>query len=94
MPYNDWVVAAIVALTPILTNIIVYFVQLYSAKIPAWVKQVITFALSTLVTYIAGLTSTNPEIAALLAFFAVAVHAIINELSKASGLKAKFFGKH
>ena len=91
MPTNDWIIAVIVALTPVLTNILVYFAEKYSPVIPAWIKQLLTVALSQLVAYIGGLTATDPVIAALLSLAAVALHSIINEWGKASGLKAALF---
>lgn len=94
MPTQDWIIAAIVALTPVVTNILVWVVQKYDVTVPAWIKQFLTLGLSALATYVGGLAVANPVAAALLAFAAVALHAIVNELSKATGLKALFFPKY
>lgn len=93
MPTHDWLVAAVVALTPVVVNILVYFVQMYTAQIPAWVKQLVALGGSTLVTYLGSLVVSDPLMVALVGLATLGLHAIINELGKATGLKAKFFPK-
>ena len=93
VPSTEWIVAAIVALTPVIVNIIVWFAQKYTPTIPAWIKQLVALGLSALATYLGGVVVADPMLAAVIALASLGIHALINEFSKATGIKAALFPK-
>lgn len=92
-PVNEWLVALIIAVMPVLTQVVLYLFGLVSIKIPSWIKPILATALGFLALYLEGLAVSNPVLAALAAGAAVMLRQIVVKLGEALGYRDKETGK-
>lgn len=76
-PINDWVVAAIVALTPVLMSVIDWLAATYLRAIPAWAKPVIVSGLGAALTVLSGLSVTDPIQLALIGLACAGIRQVV-----------------
>jgi hypothetical protein len=86
-PVNDWLIALIVAVTPVVLSVIDYLFTLFGAKIPSWLKPILAMALGAAATFLAGLTIANPLIAALVGLAAAGIRQVIVWLGRAANIQ-------
>lgn len=88
-PYQEWILAAIVALTPVVVQILDWIVDQFKATMPSWLKPLLATALGAFATYLAGLTVGDPILAALVGLAAIGIREIVVRLgiTKALGLR-------
>lgn len=75
--WNAELVAAIVALTPIVVRLIVIIGTFIVPAIPRIAVPFVAFALTSLAAYLTGLTSENPVIGALLGLAAIGLRELV-----------------
>ena len=83
MPVQDWIVAAIVALTPVGVAILKYGAGVVNKEIPSVLLPIIASAAGALVAYLSGLSLSDPVWLAVVGFATVGLREFIDQLKKA-----------
>ena len=86
-PFKDWATAAIVALTPVVVAVLIFFVDQFKSKVPAWVKPLVATGLGALAAYLAGVVPSDPLLVAVIGLATVGLREIIARLTAATGLR-------
>ena len=89
VPVSSWLVAAIVALTPIVVMIIDWAFAQFGQDIPSWLKPILATALGALATWLAGVTFANPVYLALAGMATIGLREILDQLGQALGYVKK-----
>ena len=92
VPVSAWVVALVVAVTPVVVMVIDWLLSNFGAQIPALIKPILATALGALGSYLAGVNVADPVIMALIGLASIGVREIIDQLGKVTGVKAALFG--
>lgn len=85
---NEWLIAAIVALTPVVVMILKSVGEQFVDKIPSWIKPIVAMLIGALAAYLSGLTVANPLIGALIGLAVIGFREIVVQLGRAAGVFA------
>ena len=86
MPTN-WIVMAIVALTPVVLMVIDWAFGKFGTIIPSWVKPILVTGLGAVVTLLSGIVTADPLKVALIALACAGIRQIVVWLGRAANLK-------
>jgi len=82
-PFQEWLIALIVAVTPILLSIIDWLFTAFGAKIPSWAKPIAALALGTAASFLSSLVIANPALAALVGLAVAGIRQVVVWLGRA-----------
>ena len=88
-PVNDWLVAAIVALTPVVVMILSWLTDTFKGKMPSWLKPLLATGLGAVLAYLGSVTVDSPLLVAIIGMATVGLREIIVRLGQAFGYFAK-----
>ena len=83
VPGKEWAVAAVVALTPVIIQIIDWAATYYETAIPAWVKPIAASVLGAALTYFGGFTSGDPLVLALVGLAVAGIRQVLVHIGRA-----------
>lgn len=89
VPVKEWLVALIIAVTPVVVSVLAYVVNLFKSKMPSWLKPLLATGLGALAAYLGTVVSDNPLLMAAIGLAAIGLREIVNQLTKALGLTQK-----
>ncbi len=85
-PVSGWIVALIVAVTPVVLSVLDYLFTLFGAKIPSWLKPILAMALGAAATYLSGLSLADPMLAALVGLAVAGLRQVVTWLGRAANV--------
>jgi hypothetical protein len=85
-PINEWIIAAIVAITPVVVAGLKWLAATYVGKLPAWLKPILAMALGALAAYMSGVVVANPMLAAVIGMAVIGLREIVVQLGRALGM--------
>ena len=88
-PYNDWIVAAIIALTPVFVTVLDWLLGKADSEIPSWVKPLLASGAGSLIAYLATLQSSDPILIAAIGLATIGLREIVNQFGQKVGLFRK-----
>lgn len=88
-PVTDWLVALIVAVTPVVVGILSWAMKTYGHLIPSWLKPILATGLGAALAYLSGVVTANPILIAVIGMATIGLREIINQLGQALGLFQK-----
>ena len=83
VPGKEWAVLAIVALTPVIVQIIDWGFSQIDADIPSWVKPTLSTALGSLLTYLANVAPNDPVVVALVGLATAGIRQVLVHFGRA-----------
>jgi hypothetical protein len=86
-PINEWAVAAIVAITPVVVAILVWITDSFKKNIPSWLKPLVASGLGSLVIFLGSVVTDNPVLIAAIGLATVGLREVIVRLGDALGLR-------
>lgn len=86
-PINEWLVAAIVALTPVIVGILVWVTDSFKSSIPPWVKPLVATGIGSLITLLGTVVTDNPVLIAVIGLATVGLREVVVRLGDALGLR-------
>ncbi len=84
-PVNDWLVSAIVALTPVVVAALVWLTEAFKSKIPSWLKPLLAMGLGALAAYLSGVVVDNVLLQAVIGLATIGLREIVVRLGQAFG---------
>jgi hypothetical protein len=90
-PINDWLVALIVAVTPIVVAILSWVADRYKDGLPSWSKPIIATVLGSALAYLGSVVSDNPILIAVIGMASIGLREILVRLAQAVGFFPKPF---
>lgn len=82
-PINEWLIALIVAVTPVVLSGIDWVFTQFGAKIPSWLKPPLAVGLGAAATLLSGLAVANPVLAALVGLAVAGIRQVVVWLGRA-----------
>jgi len=89
VPGKEWLLLAVVALTPVVVTIIDWLATTYAGNIPPWIKPILATALGSALTYLGGLTTGDPLMIAVIGLAVAGIRQVVVHLGRAAGVFAK-----
>lgn len=85
-PTNDWIVAAIVAITPVVVAALKWLAATYGNKLPSWLKPLLAMGLGALAAYLSGVVVGNPLAMAAIGLAVIGLREIVVQLGRVAGI--------
>jgi len=83
VPVNEWLLALIVAVTPVVVTILAWLTNQFKGKMPPWLKPLLATGLGALAAYLGAVASDNPLLMAVIGLASIGLREIVNQLNKA-----------
>jgi hypothetical protein len=89
VPVNDWLIALIIAVTPVLVMILDWGLNAIDAAhlLPSWAKPILATALGAALTYLSGITTDNALVMTAIGLAAVGLRQVIVWLGRAANVR-------
>lgn len=84
VPGKEWAVAAIIALTPVIVQIIDWLISQIEVDIPAWVKPTLSTALGSLLAWLGGVVTNDPLLIAAIGLATAGIRQVLVHFGRAT----------
>jgi hypothetical protein len=92
MPFQEWLIALVIAVTPVFVTVIDWLFTTFGAKIPSWVKPIVAVGLGAALSFLSTLVVANPLLAVVISLACAGIRQVIVWLGRAAGV-AYFYSK-